>query len=415
MATSTREDIRDYILDQYGIGRRGVHDGGSVKTPADDSEFGGPRGAERIDNGAELRFTGDVAHADNKNHLGRISQKPTASGGTITIDPPPPQDLTDGDTFDIAYLPFRFQEIHDSITYALTQKLWERRARPVTLAKTGSAFVAGDWTVSGATQTVTAPTFPWGLDEMHVENASANDYTASVPIPVEAGKSYFLEATARAIATPATNTPTLVLYDLTNSAPIELDEATTTEQEPTILWNPSVKIPDDCERVEIRLGNAEADGDSYWSNVQFRKNEALQFVLQDRIEADRIGRVFVYSDKNWHNRGESSRSYIGHTIHPLGEGLWQLQLNGSVGGRSLWYEEFVKGSALSGDTSTTGLPKAHVAAAATMHLLRGYTDDERWGPELMKALTDWAGYMTAYDEMRTIVDRGVREIVLPRV
>ena len=402
------------MLDQYGIGRRGVHDGGSVTTPADDSAFGGPRGAERIENGCELRFTGDVTNSSNRNHLGRISQKPARAGGIITVDPPPPQSLTDGDTFDVAYITFRFQEIHDSITYALTQKLWERRARPVSLVTSGGLFVDTDWTESGATDTVTAPTFPWGLDEMHVENASTNDYTASVAIPVEAGKTYFLEATARVIATPATNTATLVLYDLTNSAAITLNNSTSTQQEPTIIQNAAVTMPTGCELIEIRLGGSEADFDGYWSNVQFRKAESRHFVMQDRIEADRIGRVFVYSSDDWHSRGESSRYYIGHTIHTLGGGLWEIQLNGSVSG-SLWYEEFAKGSALSADTSTTGLPAEHVAAAAVMHLLRGYADDKRWGPELTKAMSDWAGYMSAYDEMRSIVDRGVRDFALPRV
>ena len=413
MATSTRQSIVEYAIDQYRLGRRGTNTGTSASAITDDVRFGGSRGSDRIENGCEVYITSGGAAPEDETT--RLNSKFVKATGIATLDPALTAVLADGDTFAILYLPFRFAELHDSVIYALTQKLWERSERPVSLVTSGDLFVDGDWTESGATDTVTAPTFPWGLDEMRVENASANDYTASVSIPVEAGKTYFLEATARATASPATNTPTLVLRDLTNGENITLNEATTTEQEPTILSNPNTLIPDDCGLVEVRIGNAEADGDSYWSNIQFRKAGARQFTFPDRIEADRIGRVFYRISNDWHRRGESDRRYIGHTIDPLGSGLWQLELNQSVGGHSLWYEEFTKGTAMTADTDTTGIPKEHVAAAATMHLLRGYADDKRWGPELLKAMADWAGYQGQYDEMRSHVDRGVREHVLPRV
>ena len=401
------------MLDQYGLGRRGTNTGTSASAITDDVRFGGSRGSDRIENGCEVYISSGGAAPEDETT--RLDSKFVKNTGIATLDPALTVALANDDTFEILYLPFRFREVHDSIIYALTQKLWERRDRPVTLVTSGSAFSDGDWTESGAADTVTAPTFPWGLDEMRVENASANDYTASVSIPVEAGKTYFLEATARATASPATNTPTLVLRDLTNGANISLNEATTTEQEPTILWNPNTLIPDDCELVEVRIGNAEADGDSYWSNIQFRKAESRHFVMQDRIEADRIGRVFCYTTKEWHRRGEASRRYIGHTIHMLGSGLWEIQLNHSVG-HSLWFEEFAKGTAMTADTDTTGIPAEHVAAAATMHLLRRYDRRHKlWGDSLRMAAADWAGYQGQYDEMRSHVDRGVREYVQPRV
>ena len=413
MATSTRQVIREYMLDQYGLGRRGTNTGASASAITDDVRFGGSRGSDRIENGCEVYISSGGAAPEDETT--RLNSKFVKNTGVATLDPALTAALADDDTFEILYLPFRFKEVHDSITNALTQKLWERRERPVSLVTSGGLFADGDWTESGATDTVTAPTFPWGLDEMHVENSGANGYTASVSIPVEAGKPYFLEATVRVLASPATNTATLVLYDLTNSAAITLNNSTSTQQEPTIIQNGAVTMPDGCELVEIRIGGSEADFDGYWSNVNFHKNNASKFTLQDRIEADRIGRVFYRTGDDWQNRGESNRYYIGHTVHMLGNGLWQIQLNGTVGGHSLWYEEFTKGTAMTADTDTTGLPAEHVAAAATVHLLRGYADDKRWGPELLKAMTDWAGYMGQYDEMRAHVDRGVRDFVQPRV
>lgn len=414
MTTSARQVIREYMFDQYGLGRRGINTGTSQTAITDVATFRGAGAADRIENGCEVRITsGGAAPEDEES---KVDSRPIKTTGVFSIDPTLTAALADGDTYEILYRPFRYFELHASIDYALTQKLWEKRDRPLGLVTSGGLFVAGDWTVSsGVTQTVTAPTFPWGLDEMHVESDSTDDYTASVNIPVEAGETYFLEATVRVLASPATNTGLLVLRDVTNSANITLDESTSTEQEPTILWNPAITMPTDCEIIEIRIGGSEADFDGFWSNVQFHKNDARHFTLQDRIEADRIGRVFYRSNKDWHQRGEGDRRYIGHTVHMLGNGLWQIQTYSTVGGRSLWYEELVKGAKLTADTSTTGLPEEHVAAAATMHLLRGYADDKRWGPELVKASTDWAGYMGQYDEMRSIVDRGVREFVLPTV
>ena len=417
MATSTREAIRDYMLDQYGIGRRGIHDGGTVKTPADDSEFGGPGGADRIQNGQELRFTGDVTSSNNQNHIGRISGRPLLAGGIITIDPPPTDDLTNGDTFDLLFGRFRFQEIHDSIDYALTQKLWERLDLSLSLVTDGDMQEAAVASWSGndfsTVSSKSAASFPFGLRELFVNNSGIVGFTHSGAIAVESGEDYFLEATVRAVS----GTADLQLHDETNDADISLPDADSrsTEGEPTILSIPSVTIPSTCTSVTVRLVGQQNTADTYWSNVQFRKNDARHFTLQDLVEADRIGRVFYYTNDDWHNRGESDRRYISHTIHQLGSGLWELRLNHTVSDRSLWYEQFHKGLALTADTSTTGLPKEHAAAAATMHLLRGYADDERWGPELVKASSDWAGYMGQYDEMRTIVDRGVREFVLPRV
>lgn len=419
------------MLDEYLLGRRGTQDTGSVTTPDDDRKFGGQGGAEEIEVGCELLITSGTRDGD----LCRISKKPNISG-LITCDPPPAGNLSAGDTFEVLYKQFRFEYLHAAIDQALADHLWEKLLVPITSVTDGDMLGSGvgDWTVSNSAQSKSAASFPLALRELHVENSSANGYTASASIPVEAGETYFFEATARVTASPATNTARLVLRDLTNGANITLDNASTTEQEPTILWNPTTTIPDNCELVEIRLGEDEADGDALWSNIAFRKNSSREFVIQDRMSVDRLGPLKATGNDQWAERGNtmweisaepemrSSGIWVyrigqsgsfGHSMFPLSSGGGRS--GGRLGGLSLWYEEFRRRGALTSDSSTTSVPKEELAAVAAAIVLEPLRDKERWETAWSKASRDAEGMLAPYrDSLRTYTVR-TSQMPMPRV
>jgi len=217
-------------------------------------------------------------------------------GGTITCDPPPPQNLTNGDTFDLLYRPLRFEDWQAAEDKALLEFISEKLLLPSTLVKDGDMLLPtyADWTGndSNCASSKSAASFPFALRELFVNNSGANGYTHSGAIAVEAGASYYLEATVRAVS----GTAKLILYDETNGAAISLDNDESTEAEPTILYNPSVQMPSGCYSVSVRLGGNEATADTYWSNDIFRKNSALEFTVQDRAEIDRLGKLFIMSN-----------------------------------------------------------------------------------------------------------------------
>ena len=400
------------MIDDYKLGRRGIHDGGAVTTPADDSQFSGPGGDRGIDNGSELLITSGTQDGD----LCRVSGRPTLAAGIITCNPAPGGSLANADTFDILFDRLRFEDVNSAINKAVTRELFEKLELPITLVPDGDMLSSGstDYTdETSATLLKVAASFPYAQRVLRVTAGATDSYARTANIAVEENISYYLEVTgAIGAAGNAADIGTLILRDITNGADITLNESSITRFEPDILSN-SITMPSGCEQVQIWLRSEENGDIIEWANLIFRRNDSRQFTIQDRAEIDRLGNLFVYGTNNWGTRG-ANRQNIGHDLETRTAGLWVYRTYASVSGQSLWYEEFYKPSTLDSDTATTSIPKEDVAAVAATILLEPYKGEKRWAAVYLDALRDSERVKRRYRTLRSIVDRSARAIYQPR-
>ena len=413
MATATRQDVRESMIDDYKLGRRGIHDGAGVTTPADDSQFSGPGGDRGIDNGSELLITSGTRDGD----LCRVSGRPTLAAGIITCNPAPAGNLSNDDTFDILFDRLRFEDVNSAINKAVTRELFEKLELPITLVTDGDMLASGttSWTpLNNATLAKVAASFPYARRVLSVTaGVSSRASARAISVAVEEKTSYYLEVTGAISTGDSTSTGTLVAHDVTNATDITLTESSITRFEPTILAN-TFTTPSGCEFVRIQLYSEQADVVTQWSNLILRRNDSREFTIQDRAEIDRLGNLFVYTTNDWGTRG-ANRQNIGHAPETRTAGLWVYRTYASVSGQSLWYEEFYKPVALSADTDTTSIPKEDVAAVAAAILLEPHRGEERWAAEYLDALRDAEIVKRRYRKLRSIVDRSVRTVFQPRV
>ena len=413
MATVAKQAIREYLIDTYSLGRRGTHDGGSVTTPADASQFAGPGGAEDIEVGSELRFSGDVTASGNQGLVTRISKRPSQAAGLITVTAAPAS-LTNGDTFDILFRPWRFEDIDTYIDQARAEYIPEKLLLPLTAFTDGDMMATSpttDWgTAVNATPTKVAATFPLGLRVLRV-TASANDgFALTNDLPVEENKSYYLEVTGMIASTGvAADAGTFQLIDVTNSnASITLDNSAIDRFEPEVLAN-SVTVPSGCEQVHVRFACTLSGDIIDWSNLIIYKNGTREFIVQDRAEIDRLGKLFVMEGTTWHTRRPVE---IGHDLQLLDAGIWEYRTHAPISGRALFYEEFSKRGALSSDTDVSSAPKEEVAAVAAWLMLEQKADTETWRMPYLKAQKQAAIVLAKYRGQRTILNRAPKAVPL---
>ena len=438
MPTVDRQAIREHLLDRYHVGRRGTNTGTSQTAITDDANFGEHGGADGLAVGADVRITSGGAPPEDEE--ARLSSLPALTTGTMNIGPDLSATLLSGDTFELLYRPFTFSRQHSvngAIDEALNTVLFEKLDVPVTmvpdgdLLKTGdpdSVSGGGDWDIGSlGSLAKRSADFPIAARALRTTNNAVNEFAESASVFVVPGESYYLEVAGR--ATAASMTARLDLRDVSNGADIDLDNDNSTDQAPAILRNPGVIMPSGCEEVKVRLGGDENNAAIDWYWIIFRKNDARMFTVADRaeltsdtgspttearIEADRLGRLFYYTTHAWGTRGKN-KVYVGQKAVMGQAGLWQFHTDGTLGGQSVWYEEFYKPGPLGSDTAVTGLPKEHVAAVAAEILLKPLRSDDRWRDLYTQALLDKQEFIHLYDDQKVIVNEAPRHFSLPTV
>lgn len=417
MSTSTCQEVREVMLDDFGLGRRGTNTGTSASSVTDDANFGGPGAAEGIEVGCQMMITSGARDGD----IVQLSSRPKQATGVISVDPAFGAALANTDTFEILYGRLRFegnQGVRDKINEALASFPWERQLMPITLVADGDMLSTGvtDWTVGAtATRTKVAASFPHALRVLEVTAAADDDYVRTASIGVEEKKSYFLEVTGVISGSgAAADEGTLILYDVTNGANISLDETTIDRFEPGILMN-SVETPSSCEQVQVWL-RSENSGDIIdWANLILRKNEAREFTIQDRpVHILRLGKLLATRVDTWGRRGRDWTEVSAEPV-PVGEGIWQYQTSEDLSGYSVWYEEFIRPGSLDSDSDTTSIPKEHLAAVAAEMVLRPLRTDKRWAAKWDYAARAAAVVRQAYSSLHTVRNEGQRVYVLPAV
>ena len=422
MATDTQRGVLEYLVDNYGIGRRGTNDtSSSTSAISDDSVFGGQRGAEGVSNGDELLVTLNANSNGNapEGEVIRLSSRPSLAAGSMNVDPAFTANAETSNTFIILSRPFTFDSgafaVRQAIDKALIEKIPERLIAPLTMFTDGDMLASGtsDWSETGdGTITKVAASFPLGLRVIRMTGVTADDFIVSTTVPVEENQSYYLEITGMIAPGGAdADQGTLILRDLTNGAAITLNETTIDRFEPEILQNPGVTIPSGCEQVEVRLEADNAGDIIDWSNLIFYKNGTREFLVQDRAEVDRLGQLFYASGNRWRERKMVS---LGHEPpEQLPSGLWAYHTHGPVSGRALFYEEYRKATALGTTlTNTTSVPKEEVAAVAAWILLEPLLEESRWSGFARKAMRNAAAVLAKYKAERPTVDRAPRSVRL---
>lgn len=405
------------MVDNFLLGRRGTNTGASQGQITDDSNFGGHRGAEGIEVGASVMITsGSGAPADE---IIRLSSRPKLPTGTMLLDPNPTASLSNGDTFEVLFLPLVFDigdgehSVHEAIAEAQRAMPWQRRIVPFTLAADGDMLASAEanWSLTNATDVKTAATFPDAERVIVVtDSGSGGGYTATANIAVEENQSYYLEVTG--FGTDASDAGALVVRDITNSADITLTESVIDRIEPETLSN-TVTMPSGCEQVSIRLTCTNASDVLSWANLIFRKNETREFTLADRPQiVGRIGRVFAFSASDWSVKGSLDDYEIAADIEQVDSGLFQITTHRSVSGKSVWYEEYVVPSELTADTDTTTIIKEDLAAVAAQILLEPLQQDPAWQWRYRKAAKASAVVRSRFQDIQRVRKTSER-LVLP--
>ncbi len=399
MPTTTRQEIREQMVDTYNLGRRGTNTG-VVATSATDATFAGPGGDNRIAVGCAIMPTSGGQAPEDEERF--ISSRPTSTG-LMAVLPVFTADLANADTFEVLYRPLRFPDANNAINWALRNIFWEKLTLPITLVEDGDMLESGttQWgSVVSATIDKLAASFPHGLHALTVTTSGAGGYVQGDNIAVEPLASYYVEATGAVLSSETTEAGTLVLIDVSNSnATISMDNVDVNTTEPQLLVNPSVTMPSDCEKVAFRLTGTGASDAINFSNIILRKNDSKEFFVADRgATVDRLGKLYATTGDVWGTRGDTMYE-VAHTLERRTEGLWVYKTAQNLSGRSVWYEEWRRPAALTDDsTLTVSLDKEEVAAVAAEHLLKtsGLRGKDDWSDVYEQAAIDAARAIAKY-------------------
>lgn len=429
MTTFTRQDVRELMLDEFGLGRRGTNTGTS-QTAITDLAFSGPTAAEDIDVGCEVMITsGTGAPADE---FARLNGKPNRTTGVMPLDRTLTAALASGDTFEALYRELSFDTGPHSIHQAINDVLagpsipWELRQVPITLVPDGDMLKSGttDWSESNVTLAKVAASFPLGLRTMEVTATAANGEAKTGDIQVESGASYFFEATG--LSPDLTSTPSnaiLVLFDQSNGEEITLTNfeilvtgsADDRIGHPVLLMNGSVTMPSGCQLVLVKLRTVTNTNVTAWSNVILRKNSVREFTIQDRpARILDLGRLLATRVDRWGERGDRWEEIPAKAVQ-VDSGIWQYHTDVNLGGRSVWYEEYVEPVALTADSDTTNVNKRELAAIASEWVLRPLGRSKKWRDRYAFAASVAASVRLNFESRRTVLDQRTRFYPIARV
>lgn len=422
MTVFTRQDVRELMLDQFGLGRRGTNSGISDSAITDLANFSGPAGAEDIDVGCEVMITsGTGAPADE---FARLNGKPNRITGVMPLDRTLTAALASGDTFEVLYRELSFDtgphSIHQAINDALAGPSipWELRRLPITLAANGDMLLEDEeagWTAFKATLSRLAGSFPLGFRALAVLATDDNGQARSTAIAVEGGETYFLEATGLLSTAGGATEGTLILWDSTNAEAISLTNTDITAGDPTILMNTSVVIPATTKVVSVYLQTDTDTGVVAWANVILRKNSAREFTIQDRpVRILRLGRLLATRLGTWGLRGDRWDEIPAERVQ-VDSGIWQYHTDVNLAGVSVWYEEYIEPVALTADSDTTNVNKHELAAVAAELVLRPLARSKKWQDRYAAAVSMAASVRLNFESRRTVADERTRFYPVARV
>jgi hypothetical protein len=418
MTTFTRQDVRELMLDEFQLGRRGANVGATETTSIKDVlNFSGPTAAEGIEVGSEVLITSGGAAPEDE--FARLNGKPNRKTGVMDLDRTLTAALAADDTFEVLYPGISYDggpnSIHQALNDALAEFPWEKRQVPITLVVDGDVLKAGtdDWTDSGnASLLKVAGSFPAAFRALAVAASTANGQARSASIGVEPGGSYYYEALGF-VSTASEGT--LILYDVSNGAEIDLTDTDIVTGDPAILVNPSVTIPDGALLVQARLQTDTGTGVIGWSDVILRKNSAREFTIQDRpVRILDLGRLLVPKVNTWGARGSGWEEIPAEPVQ-LDSALWQYHVDVNLSGKSVWYEEYVKPVAFSSDTSTTNVNERELAAIAAERVLRPLARSKIWRDRYAFAASAAATARLSFNSLRTVLDQRTRTYPVARV
>ncbi len=209
-----------------------------------------------------------------------------------------------------------------------------------------------------------------GTASLEVRNTSADGYAASTSLAVRPGQPFTLEA----MVAPGGFTARLSVRNLATDA--EVDGATVAGT----AWRRArltFVVPDDCEAMEVRLGGAEADAVTRWSQVVLLAANRRRFPLPSWVrQRQQVVEV-------WRRAAEHPRRVM------TAVNWWRTTVNPGPRGPELWLEAdpppslgetlLIEGlrayAPLANDNATTEAPVDWVAQGALVEVYRHLNRD----------------------------------------
>lgn len=319
----TQRLLIERFLRETGLGQYGTATGGAVGTIIDTTMLQSTAYSADVNPGAWVRISydaGGAGAAPEGEIRGITSTGYTPSSGTLAIAPNFTAAPVSGDKYQL------FRYIHPQLVLdTLDQVLKEDCYLPCwtvlseipdyDMEQSGTT----EWT--GATSTLTKATaepMGWGSQYLTVLTTAAAGYAESKVLRVVPSRKYHVSALVRANA--ASTTPALVAYDNTNAAVI--DSKTTTSQTWVRLWL-EFTTPATCNRVTIRLRNAEDATTSSWDEVAFYQVDARDFALpwwvKDKAQVKAVCKV------RWQDLAGNANQWEPDPVLDIDNNRWDIR------------------------------------------------------------------------------------------
>lgn len=408
--TSTREAIRDAIIDRTPLGKKYTSTAIATTSFTDDQVLKGPHPSSLVPRGSPLRIR-DVTDANNA-FEDTFSDVYNPATGNVTFEPdidtitPAAADIMELWLVEVGHVSY----VDDDIDLALTVDCGAWLPFVLTLVtdgdmETANADIATYWTGTNSTPTKTDATgFPrrFGRQTLFVDNTAANGYAyAATSINVVPSEAYRINVICRAAA----STVALAVYDEDNTADITLAAtATNTTERQWVMLQSTFTIPSGCYYITPRLGGAAATADTYWTALSLTRGDSTRISLPARItEMNRIGRVFqrMGSDVDKFYRGPD----LEYDIEQVQDG-YELLLPARVLGGSwpVYAEEWTNYAALATDIAETSCDLDYVVAHACRRIFQRLFDAEEskrtsreWVNRWSNLLREWRAEAGAMD------------------
>jgi len=419
--SSTREVIRDAIIDRTPLAKKYTTTAAAVTSVTDSQVLKGPHPSSLVPRGSPLRFR-DVSEATNP-YEDTFTDVYNPATGNVTLEPdldvvtPAAADIVEIWLPEVGHVSY----VDDDIALALTVDCGAWVPFVLTLVtdgdmETANADIATYWTGSSVTPTKTDATgFPqrFARQALFADNTGAAGYAyAATSINVVPNDTYYVNVLVRA----AVGTSTLAVYDVTNSANITLQSgATDTTQKQWVMLQSAFTIPSGCYQIRPHLGGALATADTYWVAVHIVRVGDRRISLPARItEMDRIGRVYQRMG------GDVDKFYRGpdleYDYEQVQEGYDLILPDGVLGSPwPVYAEEWQNYASLSTDIATTTCDLDYVVAHACRRIFQRLYDAEDKNRKAGEWLNRWSGLLKQWRAEAGAMDAKHRGGWRPRI
>jgi len=327
---------------------------------------------------------------------------------------------------EVWHLPVRaVGDVDIAINEALTRFCHYWKLTPLSMLADSDCQANTGWSVSAGTKnTVLAPqafTFPFKFGRYFLDwfATTANDYFYQA-IPVSENRQWHVAVLMR---TAAATTATVTIRDLANSANITTSGDTlsvTGLQSSGSDWQflkASFTVPDNCDRVEIRINNNTTSGRTYVAMAAMWPNDTSRLPLPTRVSGEaQVGQVFRVTERLDIDSPESwTRNPYPHAVptHDSYLGV-AVRFDRTVGSDLFLCEEQAFYDALTTDataaTNTTDCPDDYVTYAAAWRLLHNIAQRMR----TERGDKEAASWLARTAELKRDADRVAKRFVRPR-